>query len=262
MQKLLLILLSIIVLYGCDGVEDGIVDPGTDAFNVTEINAPTSLSYFGSNTELLTSISFSSADAIVLVWVKVSSQDGSHDITYRKDMTKIGKTEYSIAISMDEEMPSTIYTIDYFIKTEIYNEKKIASHNFKYDNKQNNFVPVILNPLFYLSNSAPNLIDTIKQGKEFILSIEVADSNGLSDLDSVYLNLYNYQDPNNTRITKIELFDDGKAINGDVTEGDGIYSRKNYFPAPAEGKRKFDFYARDRSGAISNIVTHSFVVVK
>ena len=150
-------------------------------------------------------------------------------------------------------------------ENEIYNEKKIASHNFEYDNLQNNIAPIISNPLFYYVGSEASLMDTIQNGtiNEFTLSIKVVDSNGLSDIDSVYVDLFNYQDSNNTTITpKILLYDDGNNIHGDNVAGDGIYSRNGSFPDDSEGNRKFDFVAIDRLGVKSNIVSHNFVVVK
>ena len=262
MQKLLFIILLSFVMLGCDETEEGVIDPYDTEFSVNDLVAPTNLEYTGPDTKLETSISFSDSESILSVWIKVLSQDGTIDVTYYKAMIQLTENEYYTSVEMDQEMPSLDYTIDYFVKTAIQSEKKIASHNFTYKNNQNNVAPVISNPLFYYSNETSGLIDTIKRGEEFILSIEVADSNGLNDITAVYINLYNYQDPKATKITKIELFDDGKFINGDETLGDGIYSRKNFFPVPSEGDRKFDFFAIDRAGFTSNIISHNFVVIK
>ncbi len=264
MQKLLLILLLSFIMFGCDGTEEGTIDPYDTEFGVKKIVAPTHLDYTGEGTELQTSILFSDSESILSAWVKVLSQDGTVDVTYYKTMIKTGTNKYYVSIGMDKEMPNLTYTIDYFVKTEIQSEKKIASHNFTYNNNQNNVPPVISNPLFYYENDSPSLIDTIKRGSnnKFILSIVVEDSNGLDDVDSVYINLYNYQNPDNVRITKIELFDDGSFDNGDEIKGDGIYSRKNFFPNDSEGDRKFEFYATDRAKSKSNIIIHNFVVVK
>ena len=148
------------------------------------------------------------------------------------------------------------YTIDYYFQTGIQAEKKIASHNFDYDNLQNNDAPIISNPLFYYSNESPILRDTLENDRVFILSIEVADDNGLSDIDSVYTDFYS---PNNPSALRVILFDDGKEENGDEIAGDGIYSWKNKFQ-DAFGDRKFEFWARDRAGVLSNMITHNVVV--
>ena len=257
MQKLLFIFLLALFFTGCDGIEDTLIDQNISEFSVTNITAPSSLEYSGLNTKLITSITFSDAKSINSVWVKVGSHDASFSITYRTEMTKIGENEYSVTIPMDSLMPSTDYSIDYFYSTNAQAEKKIASHNFSYDNLQNNLAPFIENPLFYYTDESPILRDTLENEKEFIFSIKVKDENGLSDIDSVYTDFYS---PNNPAAIRVILFDDGKAEHGDLSAGDGIYSLKNIFQADAFGERKFEFWARDRRKVLSNMITHIVVV--
>ena len=80
--------------------------------------------------------------------------------------------------------------------------------------------------------------------------------NGLSDIDSVYTDFYS---PNNPSAFRVLMFDDGDEAHGDLVAGDGIYSFKNIFQN-AQGERKFEFWARDRAGALSNMITHIVVV--
>jgi hypothetical protein len=257
MQKFIFILFTSLILLGCDNIEDGLVDPNDGEFSVVDIQAPKSLEYVGADTKLTTSITFSDSKAIIVAWVQVSAQDGSFDITYRKEMSKANENQYSTSIGMTSEMPSTKYTIDYHYQTETQSDKKIASHDFTYDNMQNNIAPIISNPLFYYLDDEPTLLDTLENDKEFILSIKVTDGNGLSDIDSVYTDFYS---PNNPSAIRVILFDDGKvAEHGDKIAGDGIYSLKNIFSG-ASGDRKFEFWARDRRGMLSNMITHNLVV--
>jgi len=256
MQKLLIIFFFALLFFGCDGVEDGLIDPSLGEFNVTNIEAPNTLSYSGANTMLVTSITFSDSKYLLSVWVKIGSQDGTFDITYHQDMTKAGDNEYTASIPMDSLMPSINYTIDYFYQTESQDEKKIASHDFAYDNMQGNVAPIISNPLFYYTDESPILRDTLVNDKEFILSILVSDENGIGDIDSVYTDFYS---PNNPSAMRVILFDDGNTLHGDLVAGDGIYSLKNIFH-DAVGERKFEFWARDRRGELSNMITHNVVV--
>ena len=256
MRKLFFILLLSFLYFGCDGVEDSIVDPIDGEFSVTNIDAPSTLKYSGSETKLNTSITFSDSKAILGAWIKLASQDGTFEITFHQDMEKSAENVYSTSILMDKEMPSLIYTIDYFYQTEVQAEKKIASHNFDYDNMQSNVAPVISNPLFYYMDDEPALLDTILNDREFILSIDVADENGLSDIDSVYTDFHS---PNNPSAYRVIMFDDGDDAHGDEIAGDGIYSFKNIFVG-AQGDRKFEFWARDRAGVLSNMITHNLVV--
>lgn len=265
MKKLFLIFLFTFVFIGCDEVEEGLIDPNEEIFLVENLVAPTTIIYSGIDTKLTTTITFSDSKSILRAWINVDSQDGTFNLASNQEMMKSAENEYSISIALEEDMPSLTYTIDYYFQTGIQAEKKIASHNFDYYNSQSNVAPVISNPLFYYVGDNPELLDTLENGtqNEFIVSIEVGDVNGLSDIDSVYIDLYNYQDPLDITVTKkIPLFDDGSVDHGDDIAGDGIYSRKGFFPVDSEGIRKFEFIARDRDGLSSNIVTHNFVVVK
>ncbi|MCF6268820.1 MAG: hypothetical protein L3J41_03835 [Melioribacteraceae bacterium] len=257
MRKLFFILLLSLLFFGCDGVDDSIVDPNDGEFSVADITAPTSLKYSGGNTKLNTSITFTDSKSIIRAWIKLASQDGTVVVTYQKDMEKSSENKYSTSVAMDTLMPSLTYTIDYFYQTELQEKKKIASHNFVYDNMQNNIAPVISNPLFYYIDEDPMLRDTLENNKEFIFSIDVDDANGLSDIDSVYTYFYS---PNNPSALLFILYDNGDDKNGDETAGDGIYSGKNIFAQGTEGNRKFEFLARDRAGLLSNTITHNVVV--
>ena len=243
-------------MFSCDKIEEGVIDPYDTEFGVKEIVAPSHLEYTGTETELKTSILFSNSESIITVWVKVLSQDGTIDITYYKAMSKFDENKYSTSIKMDQEMPNLAYTIDYFVKTAIQREKKIASHNFTYENNQNNVAPVISNPLFYYENESPMLRDTLVNNKNFIFSIVVSDSNGLSDIDSVYTDFYN---PANLKPWRVLMYDDGKSDHGDKVAGDGIYSFLNSFKN-ASGNRKFIFIAKDRAGFLSNVIEHNVEV--
>ncbi len=257
MRKLFFILLLSFLYFGCDGVEDSLVDPNDGEFSVTNITAPAKLEYSGSNTKLNTSITFSDSKSIIKAWIKLASQDGTIVVTYQKDMDKSSENKYSASIEMDSEMPSLTYTIDYYYQTQLQEKKKIASHDFDYNNMQNNVAPIVSNPLFYYIDEEPMLRDTLEDNKEFIFSIDVDDANGLNDIDSVYTYFYS---PNNPSALLFILYDNGDDKNGDETAGDGIYSGKNIFAKGTEGNRKFEFLARDRAGLLSNMITHNVVV--
>jgi len=214
------------------------------------------LEYSGSNTKLNTSITFSDSKAIIKAWIKLASQDGTI-VVAEKEMEKSADNEYSTTVGMDKDIPSLTYTIDYYYQTQLQEKKKIASHDFEYNNMQSNVAPIISNPLFYYIDEEPMLRDTLEDNKEFIFSIDVDDANGLNDIDSVYTYFYS---PNNPSALLFILYDNGEDKNGDETAGDGIYSGKNIFAQGTEGIRKFEFFARDRAGLLSNMITHNVVV--
>ena len=255
MQKLLFILFLSFILFGCDEIEDGVIDPYGTEFSVNEIVAPTDLEYSGPGTLLNTSISFSSTESLLRVWVKVASQDGTVSVTgtYHEDMTKTAENEYSTSIEMDTLMPSLTYTIDYFYKTAIQSEKKIASHNFTYENNKDNVAPVI---------SDANIPDQINRDENFSFTVLVTDENGYNDVEKVFYELYRPngdQVKNSQGIAEFPMFDDGDVEgSGDLTAGDSVYTTRLMFPSTAAeiGNWKLDLKARDRNGFLSNTITH------
>lgn len=370
MRKLFFILFSSLILFGCDGVKEGLIDPNEEMFLVDNIVAPTTVAFIGENTKIETEITLSEIESLNKIWFELSSEDNvvsianvdmvninaekpnlffgttkmkednptgnyvieyfvntllqegkkiaSHMVFYDNlrevklesidapnkfvyseknkdlitsisfsnayslrnvwfsvqsvssgnvlsDSVKMGLTPdgspFSISVYKDSlKMNSTYlngnYVINYFISTESNSKIKIASHEFLFESNGTNSSPVISNPLFYYIDEEPTLRDTLENNKEFILSIEVNDENGLSDIDSVYTDFYS---PNNPSAYRVILFDDGKEENGDKIAGDGIYSWKNIFQG-AQGNRKFEFWARDRAGELSNMISHNLVI--
>ncbi len=259
MKEILISILLLFLLIGCDSVEDGIVDPGDIGFVVENISAPKELNYTDENTQVFTTITFSNTESIKRVWINIVSQDGVIEIIRNATMISPYENDektFALGVKMRIDDPSITYTIEYFVSTTLTEEKKVASHDFKYDNMQNNIPPVISNPLFYYEDESPVLRDTLENNKPFIFSIKVDDENGLNDIDSVYTDFYS---PNNPSAIRVLMFDDGDEEHGDKVAGDGIYSYKNIFQN-AQGERKFEFRARDRAGELSNMITHIVVV--
>ena len=85
------------------------------------------------------------------------------------------------------------------------------------------------------------------------------DPNGTSDILEVFFIVY--RPDGTTNGNRIQLFDDGNSSNGDVTAGDGIYSRLiQVDQTNQKGTYRFEFQAEDRSGALSNIINHYVLI--
>ncbi|VAX21280.1 hypothetical protein MNBD_IGNAVI01-1869 [hydrothermal vent metagenome] len=258
MKETLISVFLFFILIGCDEIGEGVVDPSDVDFVVKDVTAPTEVKYSDEDTQVFTTITFSNTESIKRVWINISSQDGVIEIVRNTEMISPYKNDdktFAVAVKMRVDDPSIMYTIEYYISTGMQEEKKVASHDFEYNNMQENIAPVISNPLFYYENESPTLRDTLVNNKPFIFSIEVYDENGLNDIDSVYTDFYS---PGFSP-ARVLMFDDGDEAHGDLVAGDGIYSFKNLFQN-AQGERKFEFRARDREGALSNMITHIVVV--
>ncbi len=259
MKQIIVSILLLVLLIGCDGIEEGVVDPNDVSFFVEDISAPSEVKYSGDDTQVFTTITFSNIKSIRRVWISVTSQAGVIGIAENMSMISPYKNDsntFAASVKMEVDDPNLIYTIKYFVSTDQQAEKKIASHDFEYNNLQDNIPPSISNPLFYYENETPVLRDTLENNKPFVFSIDVDDENGLKDIDSVYADFYSQNNPSASRVL---MFDDGDEAHGDLVVGDGIYSFKNKF-LNAQGEKKFEFRARDRAGALSNKITHIVVV--
>lgn len=108
--------------------------------------------------------------------------------------------------------------------------------------------------------SCPDTFDSSSPINHFLISLEVMDPQGLSDVDSVY---FTSRKPDGTMANEgrpILLVDDGTY--GDVRPGDGVYSFKAIFdPTAQKGDYTFTFSAVDRSRARSNTIVHILTVI-
>lgn len=122
---------------------------------------------------------------------------------------------------------------------------------------EDNWPPTIFNL------SVPDTFDSGSPINNFLITIEVVDPQGLSDVDSVY---FTSRKPDGTMANQgrpILLVDDGDEQNyGDIVPGDGIYSFKAIFdPSAQKGDYTWTFAAVDRSGARSNIIVHILTII-
>ncbi|MEN8194622.1 MAG: hypothetical protein ABFS12_17510 [Bacteroidota bacterium] len=232
--------------------------------NVTfeNLTAPELLIYSEDDPYLHTSIILSNTYNLRNVWINIKSSDSQVIIADSLQLLRMPNgspyhiTTYYDSLKMSPNYPDGNYIIDYYIKTNVSNKEKIATHEFSFEGEGVNTPPIISNALFYYEDEEPVLRDTLENNRPFIFSVYVTDDNGLSDIDSVYADFYS---PNNPSAFRVLMYDDGDEAHGDLVAGDGTYSFKNIFQN-AQGERKFEFWARDRAGELSNMITHNVVV--
>lgn len=106
--------------------------------------------------------------------------------------------------------------------------------------------------------SAPDTVSR-SSGKSFVLSLKVSDPQGPADVSQVYFNTFK---PDGAPSSGNPFFmrDDGQG--GDAVANDGIYSLGiSISPSNATGNYRFEFYAVDYSGAVSQPIIHVITVV-
>ncbi|MFZ1729945.1 MAG: choice-of-anchor X domain-containing protein [Bacteroidota bacterium] len=108
--------------------------------------------------------------------------------------------------------------------------------------------------------TAPDTLDLQIQTVVFSMTAEVTDQSGLADIKQVYFNSFLPNGRPSTSNPNI-MYDDGLALHGDVTAGDGIYTLKLQMPPTTlKGEYRFEFRALDFSSLSSNVVIHKLIV--
>ena len=106
--------------------------------------------------------------------------------------------------------------------------------------------------------SAPDTVSR-SSGEIFVLSVKVTDPQGSADVSQVYFNTFK-PDGSPSSGNPFSMRDDGQG--GDAIANDGIYSLGISISASnATGNYRFEFYAVDYSGAVSQPIIHVITVV-
>ncbi len=106
---------------------------------------------------------------------------------------------------------------------------------------------------------APDTLHRPSTGFQLVrIAITASDSDGLADLEKVFFKSINSQAPDFEQ----PLFDDGLlSIDGDSVANDGRYARLLTLDSTATlGTKEFRFWARDKSGALSDSLIHFIVI--
>lgn len=110
-----------------------------------------------------------------------------------------------------------------------------------------------------LSNlQAPDSVSLGNQDQTILLQVKATDPDGLNDIQKVIFNSFR---PNGQPSSgnPFLMHDDGS--NGDITQGDGIYSLRIILPATTQtGVYRFEFQALDKSNGSSNTIIHRITV--
>ena len=266
----LLIILITVFFWGCEKTFDSVINPKqTNSIRVTNIAPIDSVNYLFQDSVLTFAISFSSSEQILSVYFYIVSPTGSRvnstainmfddgNVSVHGDSAQNDNT-YSNKFTMSNRYINGTYIIQYYV-TDIYNNTRyISAQNFVFENGVDKFAPVISDLV---------LPDSVALSVSFIFSVAASDSNGLSDIEMVYFQLYRPDSTlvvDNTGNSLFAMHDDGNlAVWGDSTANDGIFSYKNSFSPTAQlGFWRFEFQAIDRGNLLSNKIIQNIKVTQ
>lgn len=258
-MKNYIILFCLALFFGCEKIPSGVVENTQSTFEVLDVTTPAGFTYSKADSSVTVSLKLSSGSDVKSVWADLYSPDNKQlnnsPITLSDDGSAsngdVQKNDniFSGKIIFPGSYANGRYRISYFVQTNDGITRKIAEGSLTYDNNQKPYPPVLSDLV---------MPDSVSMGEWFIFTVRAADPNGLSDIKKVSFTFIRKED--NTVSQGYDMWDDGNLeVHGDSVAGDGVYSFKNRFDV--QGKtREFNFQATDRSGLVSNILTHNIYV--
>jgi len=252
-----ILLLFPLLIWGCEQTFDNVVDTSTENYQVSSIaGVKDSIDLKIPGDSLLTPrIIFTNESNVDKVSFNVYDSENSNLSNSPIAMEEISNNRFEGQFILKSQNPNGNYSIKFSVTGFDGTKKQVAVRNFYFNNGQDYFPPVVSNSFI-----DPDTV-VVTQTTVIFTSIEAMDSNGLNDILEVYFIVY--RPDGTTNATKIQMFDDGNTTeSGDVTAGDGIYSRLiQVDQSNQKGTYRFQFQAKDRSNALSNIINH-FVLIQ
>jgi hypothetical protein len=268
MKKYFIFLIPLFI-WGCSTKFNNVIDPVTVNYQVTNVSSFSDVTFKTGDSISTFSISVSYISGINSIFFDIMDPDNNQLNTSPVFMFDDGLSAhgdlaahdsvYSNTYSFSQKFVNGKYSVKYYIADN--NGTTLAAvQNFNYNNNQLDIPPVISHLI------VPDTLTQQDTSKVLIVvSVTAYDSNGRSDIQSVFY--YSYK-PDGTIANSgnpIYLFDNGDPNNGDAVAGDGIYSAIVELPAKnaasvPKGTYRWEFQARDREGILSNKIIHNVVI--
>ena len=254
MRKAFLLLVPILI-WGCEQTYDNVIDTSTQNYQVSAIEGikDTISILVPGDSVLNLKLVFSPESQLNSAYFNVFSSNFNQLNSSPIQMVETNDNEFENQFVLTSQNPIGVYTIEFTATGTNGINKIVATSNFYFDNGQLNSPPIISNTVI-----DPDTV-VVTQPTIIFTSVEASDPNGTTDILEVFFIVY--RPDGTTNGSRVQLFDDGSSSNGDVTAGDGIYSRLiQVDQTNQKGTYRFEFQAEDRSGALSNIINHYVLI--
>ncbi len=275
MKKLILkftkygILLSVfstaLLFTGCVKEFDSVVDVRQMDFKVTYVGIVDSFTFIPGDSVIFIRLGLNNPAGINKITAEIYSPDnkrlqGSPVELFDDGNSSIGDFVkgdgvYSQKFPFSQFFPNGVYRIEYFSEDKYLNNYKVAVKSLNFNNGQSNIPPVVSNL------QAPDTAFIGQQTTVIKLTLDVLDSNGQNDIESVFFNSFIPPNGNPSSGNPFIMYDDG--TNGDDTAGDGKYTVLVQLPATGvtKGVYRWEFQARDRGKKLSNVIIHNIHIL-
>jgi len=265
-MKIYLIFLIPLFIWGCSNKNNELVDSGITNYQVINVSSFADFLFVPGDSAIVASITFNSSEGIKSVYANISAPDGNilnpspiplyddGNVALHGDITKWDNT-FANKYPFSQFYFNGRYTIQYYLVNSADNVLLVAEHNFLYNNNITDIAPIVFNLV------APDTVTISLDTIHINLSVQVADSNGLNDIDIVFFNSF-LPNGHPSSQNPFLMYDDGNSVHGDAAAGDGIYSQIISLPPAGvtKGTYRWEFQARDREKKTSNIIIHNIVV--
>jgi hypothetical protein len=254
MGKLYLLLIPL-VIWGCEQTFDNVIGTSSESYQLTSvigIKDTVDLKVPGDSLLSLRLI-FTPQSQINKVYFDIYASDNTRLNAAPVEMQEVSNKIYEENFILKREYPIGNYNVKFSVTGFDGKNKQVAVGSFYFNNGQDNLPPIISNTVI-----EPDTVE-VTQPTVIFTSVEASDSNGLNDISEVYFIVY--KPDGTTNNNKVSLYDDGQSENGDLTAGDGIFSRLiQVDQSNQKGTYRFEFQARDRLGDLSNIINHLVLI--
>jgi hypothetical protein len=255
MGKYFLLLIPLLI-WGCDKTYDNVVDTSTENYQVTSIEGiKDTINLYDSPEDSLLNLKiiFTPESEVNKVYFSIFTSNNLQLNPSPVEMIEDSVNVFENQFIVTNKNPNGVYTIKFSAIGTSGINKQVALSNFNFINGQDSIPPVISNTVV-----DPDTV-VVTQPTVIFTSVEAMDPNGASDILEVYFIVYRPDGTSNNN--RVQMFDDGNISNGDVTAGDGIYSRLiQVDESNQKGTYRFEFQAKDRLGALSNIINHYVLI--
>jgi hypothetical protein len=251
MKKSLFFITALFTFFGCEESFDPVIEPVVSEYQVISVNQFQYFEFIPGDSVKTIAITFNSTNSIKNVSYTLQSPSGASISSI--EFTKSSTNSYSAPVAMSRIYVNGKYSVRYYV-TDIYDvTKEAAVHYFEYNNGSGNIPPVIDNAIISPDTLVVNDTTLIK------VTVEAFDEDGQDDIELVYFLVYR---PNGTTSGNQNiLYDNGVHSVGDDVPGDGIFSRVIFVDqSNAKGIYRFEFRARDRRKALSNIISYNVLI--
>lgn len=253
-----------LLLISCEQEFDNSIENFIPSYQAVSVTPTNSIKFNPSDSLITVTVKINSTSTVQNVYCDIFSSDGKklnqnflelfdNGLPAYGDLT-ISDGIFSNKFPLSRAYPNGAYSIKYYVLDKSNSIKLIATATFNYDNGQNNVPPIISDVLVDPDTAV------VTTSQVILISLKASDPNGLSDIEKVYFVVYR---PNGTTTgAQNTMYDDGNlSLHGDQVAGDGVYSLIIQIDASNQkGTYRFEFAARDRGGAISNIINYNVLI--